>query len=107
MSIVVHSDPWNKLEIKTEDGKTTFNHVQDCEPITKITTELRNSGAHDGKQGEINLFASIPNTIVYKLKAEYGIDIFRMKYDPGMRKRFLRLMHTEFKDFKTTNRTHL
>lgn len=99
-------DPWNRIEIAVEDGKLHVTKWGDAEPITKWTTEMRNSGRFDGKQGKFNLFASIDNNIIYALKKK-GIDVFRMNKDPEMRRRFLREMHYNYPHFKVTNRTHL
>lgn len=100
------NDPWNRIEFKVEDGVLHTTQWLDAEPITKWNKAARNDGRYDGRRQGMNLFARIPNTIVYDLKKK-GIDVFRMSKDPGMRKRFLREIHYNYPEFKTTNRKHL
>ena len=100
------NDPWNQIQFAYEDGKLHVNQVFDAEGVTNAMARRRAEEDQFGKVRNWNLFASIPNTIVYKLKQE-GIDIFRMNKDPAMRKRFLRKMQYDYKDFKGTNKVHL
>jgi hypothetical protein len=91
---------WDQL-----DRKLTVNHYQDAEPIADLMKAVRAENKTDRKAA-FNLFCSLPNTIVYELKAK-GIDIFRMSKDPDMRRRFLREMHYNYPIFKATDKVHL
>jgi hypothetical protein len=88
-----------------DNKKVTIDYRQDCTDLVDRLKEARNDGVHDNKK-HMRLFASIPNTIVVKLKSE-GIDIFRMRKDPAMRRRFLRAIHFDYPWLKAMNGKHL
>lgn len=100
------TDPWNRIEFRVEDGKLHTNQVFDAEGITQAMAARRAAEGQFERPKNWNLFASIPNTIVYSLKQK-GIDIFRMQKDPAMRKKFLKIMHYDYPAFKATNKRHL
>lgn len=85
--------------------KLTVNHTQDAQPVVDRVRAIRTSGDYNRKAA-FQLFASLPNSTVYELKTK-GIDIFRMKHDPSMRKAFLRAMHFDYPLLKATTHTHL
>jgi hypothetical protein len=91
---------WDQLS-----NELTVNHYQDAEPIVNHMADIRRDGT-ENKKAAFNLFCSLPNTIVYDLKRQ-GIDIFRMKHDPSMRRRFLRAMQFDYPLFKATDKVHL
>lgn len=100
------TDPWNQTQFAYQDGQLTINNVQDVEPTLKLMEQLRNAEYRFDKPRNWNLFASIPNVEIMRLKEE-GIDIFRLNKDSAMRKKFLRKIQYEYPYLKATNKRHL
>lgn len=98
-SVSFHYDPVNKrLAIQTKE---------DCTEWVERASILRNQGESlIQKRSAFRHFAFIPNGVQYELMQK-GIDIMRIKYDPAMRKRFLREIQYNYPHLKTTNKVHL
>lgn len=103
---VLKTSPSSKIEFKyhAPTGQLSIAYKAD---LTNLVEEMKARRADEGsKKGALTLFAKIPNEIVYELKKK-GIDIFKIRKDPGMRKRFFREIQYNYPHLKAVNWKHL
>lgn len=84
------------------DNRLQIHYEQDVEPLLDLTRYERNNGLADNKKDEMRLYARIPAVIIYKLKNEYGVDIF----DKNDFKKALDIINRDFAYLKCTTMHH-
>lgn len=87
-------------------GRMTVITEQDVEPLLDWNKKLANEGVCDqGIKGEFFWWATIPNVVKLKLKAEYGLDVYSA--DTSMQKRVRQVIERDFPYCKTTYLKHV
>lgn len=94
-STVVTPEHWDK--------GVAIHYEQDVQPLIDHCKTLRNDGLTDGGiKRDLWHYACLPPVIIMKFRNEYGIDVFNRNHYPKL----FRLLNTEFKYLKTTEKRH-
>lgn len=90
-----------------EDDKEVIGYTQDVSPTLKFAKSLASDMGYTnmGIKESMWHYATIPDAVLLKLWFEHGINPYQALEKADERKLFS-LLNTEFKDFKTTTKTH-
>jgi hypothetical protein len=85
--------------------KIHLHHRQDVQDNLDYAADARadNQGDVGIKKG-LWTYAHLPDTIILELKAKHNIDIGKMNREQW--RRLFKLLNTDYKNFKMTNKTH-
>lgn len=86
------------------EDTTIITEVQDIEPYLKAAHETRkdDEATAAGIKNEFWHYAKIPNSIIAKMRAEDGVDV----YNKHQSKEVLRLLNTKYAFCKMTRKRH-
>lgn len=90
---------WHDYDHSTK--KTYIIESQDVESYLKRNKLEQSLGINNNNKQEYKKIASIPNSVIMKLKAEHGIDIFNKDDLPRLERL---LMSSEYKYLRTCDR---
>jgi hypothetical protein len=89
---------------KTIDGKMQYHYEQDVEPILDHAKRIRNDGLADkGIKNDMWHYAYIPPVVQMEWLVKYGVDFNKKDH----LKAVLRLLNTDYKYLKTTDKNHM
>lgn len=103
-------DAFTGLRYSTEYDEATRQMTliteQDVEPLLDLNRRLANEGACDGGvKGEFFWYATVPNVVKLKLKAEYGLNFYTQ--DKTEQRRIRQVIERDFPYCKTTYLKHV
>ena len=86
------------------NDQMAITHEQDVTPALDVAHFLATEGDYtrDGLKNDMWHYAKVPNSVILEMKQKHGVDFF----DRNDAKRMFELLNTEYKAFKTTDRTH-
>lgn len=104
MSRFVEYDPSRGMAIYEDmyDNHLQVHYEEDVEPLLELAKYERNNGLADRPKEDMQLYARIPAVIIYKLKNEYGVDIFEKDHF----KKALDIINRDFPYLRVTNKWH-
>ena len=82
----------------------TITHEQDVSSILKDAHEraISTDYTRKGMKDELLHYARVPNSVILEMKQKHGVDFF----DRSQSRKMFALLNTEYKQFKTTEKTH-
>lgn len=86
------------------NDQMTITHEQDVTGALEYA-HARNTDSNYSKKGIKNdmwHYARVPNSVILEMKQKHGVDFFNKNHA----KRMFELLNTEYKQFKTTEKTH-
>lgn len=86
------------------DDVMSITHEQDVGDALKVAHHFATKDGYTqkGMREDWWHYAKVPNTIILEMKNKHGVDFF----DQNHAKRVFELLNTEYKAFKTTDKTH-
>lgn len=83
---IARTSTWHEYD--WQSGKTYIEEVQDVKPFLERNKRLQRSGISEARKKATGWahIASIPNTVIVKLKREQGIDVFNKDDLPKLEK---------------------
>jgi hypothetical protein len=93
------------FDYEESTGRIVINHEQDVELAKDVAHHLATDGSYssDGIKRDWWHYAKVPNIIIMDMKNRFGVNFF----DKNDEKRMFELLNTEYKVFKTTEKTHV
>lgn len=81
-----------------------MTHEQDVSRVIDVAKEMAADGnrTKKGIKNDLWHYAKVPNIVIMEMKQKHGVDFF----DKNDAKRVFRLLNTEYKWCKTTDKTH-
>jgi hypothetical protein len=82
----------------------TITHEQDVDHILEYTHRKSTNPEHtkQGMKEDWWQYAKVPNSVIMEMKDKHGVDFFSEEDAPKV----FKLLNTEYKAFKTTDKTH-
>jgi hypothetical protein len=86
------------------DDQMVITHEQDVTGALAFSHEKAVDGnlTRKGIKNDMWHYARVPNSIIMEMKQKHGVDFF----DKNHAKKVFQLLNTEYKRFKTTDKTH-
>lgn len=93
---------WFQFDAHNE--QMTITHEQDVSEALRQAKAMANDGDYSkrGIKNDMWHYARVPNTVIIDMKNRFGVDFFNKNHA----KRMFELLNTEYKQFKTTEKTH-
>ena len=91
-------------EFDADENKTIITEVQDIQPFLELAKEARKNEDYSaqGIKNEMWHYGKIPNSIIAKMLAEDGVDV----YNKAQSKEVIRLINTKYPECKMTRKNH-
>lgn len=92
------------FEFNNHDNLVNITHEQDVDQHLDLAHALAvdDDLTKQGIKKDMWRYAHVPNTVIIEMKQKHGVDFF----DRNDAAKVFDLLNTEYKRFKTTNKTH-
>lgn len=92
------------FQYENHSDQMTITHTQDVDPALKYAhiKATNQDYTRKGMKEDWWHYAKVPNTVILEMQQKHGVDFFNRNDS----KRVFELLNTEYKRFKTTEKTH-